>query len=274
MLNSEVFKHMGNLPDHTKLCRQLLTFFYEQNEINGAFISGSGASGNMDFHSDLDLGFLCSSNEAKEKIWSQRWDWKLPDWFHRMDADHVKPYFIIYLFEPHIHVDLSFYTIENLPPQVGGPFTVGFDKKSQLGKWNDDVNKPLKTPADWSNIVHEEEQFWTWTHYSWCHSGRGEYYDDASTFHIMRNILQRWYARLNGTEKFDTRRLEQRGESAFIESMRACFPTPDRVSMKIALLNMIDVHNKQRAQVEKLIQPKWNTTQAARNKITQLVQEM
>lgn len=274
MLNNEIFKHMGKLPDHSKLCRDLLGFFYEHHEINGAFISGSGASGGMDFHSDLDLGFICPSNEAKERIWSQRWDWQLPDWFHRMDADHIKPYFIIYLFEPHIHVDLAFYTMENLPPQAGGPFTVAFDKNSLLEKWIVEVNKPLQAPADWSNVVHEEERFWIWTHYSWCHTGRGEYYDDASTFGTMREIVQSWHARFKGAERFDTRRLEQRGETDFIESMRACFPTPDRVSMKAALLNLIDIHNRQRLQVEKLIRPNWKTTQAARDKITRLVSEI
>jgi hypothetical protein len=75
-------------------------------------------------------------------------------------------------------------------------------------------------------------------------------------------------------EKFDTRRLELRGETAFIESMRACFPTPDRASKKAVLLNMIDIHNKQRAQDNALIRPKWKTTQAGRDKITRLVQEL
>ncbi len=228
----------------------------------------------MDFHSDLDLGFLCSSNETNETLWSQRFDWILPAWFHRMDADHVKPYFIIYLFEPHIHVDLAFYIIENLPPQAGGPFTIAFDKESRLNKWIVEVNKPLRVPADWSNVVHEEERFWKWTHYSWCHTGRGEYYDDASSFGIMRGIIQTWYARLKGIEKFDTRRLEQRGETTFIESMRPCFPTPDRPSMKAALLHLIDLHNQQRAEVDRLIGPQWKTTQAARDKIIRLVREI
>jgi hypothetical protein len=274
MINPEVFKHMGSLPDHQRLCRDLLGFFHEQSELAGAFICGSGASGGMDFYSDLDLGFVCSNVEAKERVWSQRLNWQLPNWFHRMDADHVKSHFIIYLFEPHIHVDLAFYTMENLPPQVGGPFTIAFDKRDQLGQWAGDVNKPLKTLPDWSNVVHEEERFWTWTHYSWCHTGRGEYYDDASTFGIMRGLLQTWHARLSGNAKFDTRRLEQRGEIKFIESMRPCFPTPDRASMKAALLNMINIHNRQRAEVERLLKPKWTTTQTARDKITKLVSEI
>jgi hypothetical protein len=274
MLSNETFKHMGDLPIHKKLCRELLEFFYQRKEINGAFLSGSGASGGMDFHSDLDFGFLCTSEEAKGKIWQERFDLRLPPWFHRMDADHVKPYFIIYLFDPHVHVDLCFYTMENLPPQAGGPFTVAFDKQSQLGDWISEVNNPLIRAPDWSNLVHEEEQFWTWIHYDWCHVGRGEYYDGAAFMGVMRDVLHRWYARLNGDNQFNTRRLEHRGETAFIESMRECFPTPDRASMKAALLNLIKIHNQQRAQVEGLVRPTWKTTQSARDKITHLVREL
>lgn len=274
MVRPDVFKHMNQLPDHRNLCDSLFGFFYTLSGISGAFIGGSGASGKMDFHSDLDLGFICSDNTIKEEIWQQRFEWKLPSWFHRMDADHVKPYFVIYLFEPHIHVDLVFYTPDNLPTQEGGPFTLAFDKANNLSDWVHKVNKPYKIDPDWSNVVHEEERFWTWTHYSWCHTGRGEYYDDASSFGIMRGIIEKWHARLKGTEKFDSRRLEQRGELEFIEKMRPCFPTPDRKSMRTALLNLIDLHNSQRKQVESLLNPKWATTQAARDKITRLVSEI
>lgn len=274
MLNPDVFQHMSQLPTHKNLCHSLLNLFFNDNRIDGAFISGSGASGNMDLYSDLDLGFVCSSESTKEEIWQNRFSWNLPAWFHRMDADHIKPYFIIYLFEPHIHVDLALYTMVDLPHNTAGPVTLAFDKKAQLARWNSETNKPQISNPDWSKVVHEEEQFWTWIHYSWCHSGRGEYYDDASTFHLMRDIVQSWHARLNGKEKFDTRRLEQRGENAFIDSMRFCFPTPDRASMKTALLNLIDIHNKQREQLDQLVRPKWKTTQDARNKISQLVQNL
>ena len=274
MLNAEVFKHMNSLDVHRKLCFLLLEYFRNSLEIDGAFISGSGAAGGMDRHSDLDLGFLCSSIGAKEKIWSQRFEWPLPAWFHRMDADHVKPYFIIYLFEPEIHVDLAFYTLEDLPSQAGGPFAIAFDKKSQLERWLSEVNKPQKKHADWSNVVHEEERFWTWIHYSWCHTGRGEYYDCASTFGMLRSVIEEWHARLNGAEKFDTRRLEQKGGSEFAKSMHRCFPVPERASLKAALVNLIEIHESQRARVEKIAQPIWKTSDAARDKIKKLISEL
>lgn len=274
MINKDIFKHMDGLSDHSGLCYELLTFFFKLKEISGAFVSGSGASGGMDFYSDLDLGFLCPTEDAKEKVWSQRFDWNLPKWFHRMDADHVKPYFIIYLFDPHIHVDFAFYTTNDLPSQAGGPFTIAFDKELQLSNWIEKVNEPLVEPPDWSNVIHEEERFWTWIHYSWCHIGRGEYYDIATSLGDIRNIIHMWKARLKGSKVFNSRRLEQHGEIEFIEQMKFSFPTPDRMSMKKALLNLIGIHNYQRERVEKLINPKWTTTQSAREKITKLVEEI
>ncbi len=273
-MNSETFRHMNSLPEHRKLCSDILSFFKDQHGISGAFIGGSGASGGMDFQSDLDLGFLCSSDEAREKIWSKRFDWNLPPWFHRMDADHVKPYFIIYLFEPSIHVDLIFYTNEDLPPQAGGPFTLAFEQGAQLGSWISEVNKPFDKVVDWSNVVHEEERIWTWIHYAWCHIARGEYYDIASDFAFLRRIPHSWFARLNGADQFNARRLEARGEFQFIEKMKLCYPIPDRVSLKTALLNLIEIHNEQRDQINKLIFPPWTTKQAARDKITKLVSEI
>ena len=273
-MNSDVFIHMSELSEHKALCQKLLTYFSEQKEVVGAFISGSGVSGDMDYHSDLDLGFVCKDDNAKEEIWKKRFEWPLQDWFHRMDADHVKPYFIIYLFNPYIHVDLAFYTTENLPPQAGGPYSIAFDKTKQLSSWISRANEPYFENPDWTNVVHEEERFWTWTHYSWCHVGRGEYYDIAADFGMLRNILHKWHSRLNGNENFNSRRLEHRGEQEFIEQMTPCFPKPNKVEMKSALLNLIKIHNIQRAQVENLVQPEWTTTQIARERITQLVREL
>jgi hypothetical protein len=111
MSDNDIFKHMGDLPFTASFVVNCCSISTSRKEISGAFLSGSGAAGGMDFYSDLDFGFLCTSDEAKETIWQERFDLRLPSWFHRMDADHVKPYFIIYLFEPHLHVDLCFYTI-------------------------------------------------------------------------------------------------------------------------------------------------------------------
>jgi hypothetical protein len=274
LINPKTFEHMQTLPLHKNLCTELLNFFGAQSEINAGFLSGSAVTGGMDFHSDLDLGFVCADKTTKEKIWSQRWDWALPPWFHRMDADHIKDDFVIYLFEPHIHVDLCFYTMDNLPAQFGGPYTVAFDKKAQLNEWIQNVNAPLIREADWTDVVHEEERFWTWAHYAWGHVGRGEYYDIATHFAFLRDIPHKWHARLGGSDTVNTRRMEQRGETDFIKDMSLSHPAPDKHSLKTALLNLIRVHHGQRGQVDKILRPQWKTTPEAREKITRLIEEM
>lgn len=274
MIAPEIFQHMKALPHHIQLCQELLQFFQNQSGITSAFLSGSGVTGGMDFYSDLDLGFVCESAEAKEEIWSQRFEWTLPPWFHRMDADHIKSYFIIYLFEPQVHVDLCFYTPADLPSPMGGPYAIAFDPTSQLKSWLQEANKFLLLQPNWSNVVHEEERVWTWIHYAWCHIGRGEYYNIAAEFAFLRDIPHSWFARLQGADRFNSRRLEQRGELQFIENMKLCYPMPNRPAMKTALLNLIAVHNAQRAQVDRLLAPQWNTTQKARDKITRLVEEL
>jgi hypothetical protein len=237
-------------------------------------MSGSGAAGGMDAYSDLDLGFLCESAEAREKIWKERFSWEIPGTFHRMDADHVKSYFIIYLCEPTIHVDLCFYTINDLPGQAGAPFKLAWDENKALAGWISKVNEPALQKPDWSNVVHEEERFWTWTHYCWGHVGRGEYYDIATWAYFLNRIPEQWQARLNGKAAFDSRKLEARGHKAFIEKMKHGFPNADRESLKKWLQSLIALHNEQRIEVEKGIGPKWTTTQYARDKITKLVNEI
>ncbi|MBX3020796.1 MAG: hypothetical protein KF799_03905 [Bdellovibrionales bacterium] len=273
-VNPAVFQHMDKLPAHEGLCAEILLHFRQQPGIIGAFVSGSGAAGKMDRHSDLDLGFICENREMREKIWRQRFHWRLPNWFHRMDADHIKPYFVIYLFEPDIHVDLCFYTREDLPSQAGGPFVLAWDQKALLRGWIRHVNEPYRTPPEWSAVVHEDERFWTWMHYQWSHTNRGEYYDSAMFMSDLRAIIEKWHARLNGSEIFRSRRIEERGDTSFIESMKATFPLPDCESLKNSYLAMIEIHNRQRAEIDKMVKPEWKTSTLAREKITRLVQEL
>lgn len=70
----------------------------------------------MDQYSDIDLGIVFESDETRELAWSDRWNGSLEPWFHRFDADHIKPYFVIYLFEPCVKADINFCTLTDLPP--------------------------------------------------------------------------------------------------------------------------------------------------------------
>ena len=43
-------------------------------------------------------------------------------------ADHIKPHFVIYIFEPAIRADISLYLDDELPPAAGGPFVLAWDE--------------------------------------------------------------------------------------------------------------------------------------------------
>lgn len=96
--SKNVFKHTQHLSSHRDLLGKILEFFQPVAGVDGAFVSGSLVSGGMDEYSDLDLGFLVSDTKVRDRIWKCRWDWQIAPWFHRFDADHIKPYFIIYFF--------------------------------------------------------------------------------------------------------------------------------------------------------------------------------
>jgi len=87
----------------------------------GAWLSGSAARGDADEYSDLDIGVCFGDPAARAAAWSHRWEWPIAPWFHRFDADHVRPYFVIYLFEEAVKADIALYVPDDLPPPEGGP---------------------------------------------------------------------------------------------------------------------------------------------------------
>ena len=125
----------AHLPDHDALLDAILAFFHKTPGVIGCFLSGSAASGQMDVDSDLDVGVVLESAEGRAKVWEGRWDWQIGDWFHRFDADHIKPHFIIYLFEPAVRVDVNLYLVEDLPPAAGGPYLLAWDTTGALQAW-------------------------------------------------------------------------------------------------------------------------------------------
>jgi predicted nucleotidyltransferase len=157
---------INNLEDHNKVLEKILTFFYNLNSVIGAFVSGSTANGNIDLNSDLDIGILIGNSCDRESVWKCRWDREIAPWFHRFDADHIKAFFVIYLFEPKIKADINLYIPGDLPSSLGAPYKIIWDKTKKLEEWYEKNSiKPICKP-DWSNVVHEDERFWVWMFYS------------------------------------------------------------------------------------------------------------
>jgi hypothetical protein len=245
--------------EHEAVLDAVLAFFRSEGAV-ACFVSGSVAAGNADRWSDLDVGACMRNERALEELWARRWEWEIAPWFHRFDADHVASHFVIYFFEPDVKADLHLYLPEELPPTW--PHRVLWDDAGVLEGARVEAGE-----VDWSNAVHEDERLWAWTYYCAQHIARGEYYDVASDFSWLRDVVEQWQARLRGEARFEQRRLEQRLEPGELVEL---FPDPDRESLKRALLTLLDVHDRQRA----LLDLPWRTTEAARVRIRGLVESL
>ena len=243
-------------------------------EIRGAFLSGSAASGAMDRWSDLDLGFLCANEEARDALWSRRWDWDVMPWKHRFDAAHVKQHFVIWWFEPGVQADMALYARDELPPPEGAPYRVLWDETGTLEAWAAATTLPPPAEPDWSNAWHEDERFWAWTAYCARHVARDECYHVALEFFRLRDILETWEARLAGMSALPSRRTELRLEAAELARLVPLFPGPDRASLRAALLAQIALYHELRARIDPAVDAAWRTRPATREWVTEFVREL
>jgi len=278
----EATKH---LPDHDAVLNAILNFFYQTPGVTGCFLSGSTATGQMDVDSDLDLGVVFQDTAQRVEVWEKRWDWQIAPWFHRFDADHIKSHFVIYFFEPTVKADMNLYVNDDLPSAAGGPYHVVWDKTGSLTDWaNALVAGATKTAGataakqavsspDWREVVHEDERFWAWLFYLYNHVHRGEYYHCAYEFPVLRDIIEKWAARLAGQARFESRRLES---ATWAGRLLACdlFPRPDRVSLKACMVNAIEIQLELRSEIENKMGVSWKTNERAIVKISRMIDDL
>jgi predicted nucleotidyltransferase len=275
------------LPAHDALLDAILAFFQGNPSVIGGFVSGSTARGGMDVDSDLDIGIVFESADARAAAWASRWDWQLAGWFHRFDADHIKPHFIIYLFEVArfavaetstakravaIRADIHLYLVDELPPVEGGPYVLAWDDTGALQAWLDALPARAPEAPDWSAAPHEDERFWAWLVYLYNHVHRGEYYHCAYGFPELRDILEQWAARLGGRARFGVRRLESTPwAKRLLDS--DLFPGPNRASLKACMLAAIELQLELRSEIETL-GVAWTTEPGAIPVVTRLVESL
>jgi len=253
---------------------RVVAFFRDYPGATGAYISGSAARGVADAFSDLDVGVFFVDEAARNAAWADRWDWQLGPWFHRFDADHVRPYFVIYLLEPEVKTDVPLYVPTDPATPGGAPYEVLWDESGDVTRWVEASNAGRQElPPDWSEAVHEDERLWAWTYYCLLHLRRGEYYDVATDFHMLRNIVETWHARLGGSPFFDVRRVHER-EPETVERFADLFPRPERGQLKRALLTLLELHEEQRAHVELTELVEWRTLPATRDRMRGWVEEL
>jgi hypothetical protein len=258
--------------DHQRVLDDVVRFFQDQVGAVGACVSGSVARRNADEHSDLDVAIFFADEQAREDAWRARWEWAIAPWFHRFDADHVTSHLVIYLFEPGVSTDLLLHLVTDPPTPGGAPYEVLWDTGGEVVKWVEASNSGRQVlPPDWSNVVHEEERIWAWLYWCLRHAQRGEYYDVASDFKALREIVEAWHGRLGGNAFFDLRRVHER-EPATVNRFADLFPRPTRESLKQALRVLIEIHDQQRAEVDGSLMIEWRTAPETRERIRLLVE--
>jgi hypothetical protein len=253
---------------------RVVAFFRDYPGTIGGYISGSAARRAADEFSDLDVGIFFADEKARDAAWVNRWDWELGPWFHRFDADHVKPYFVIYLLEPGVKTDLPLHVPADSPTPGGAPYEVLWDETGEVTRWvaASNAGRQQLSP-DWSEAVHEDERLWAWTYYCLLHLRRGEYYDVATDFPVLRNIVETWHARLHGRSFFDVRRVHER-EPETVGRFACLFPQPELGSLKRALLRLLELHEEQRAQVAEQLRVEWRTLPETRERMRGWVEEL
>jgi len=262
-----------DLPDHNKVLQAILSYFNERPGVIGCFLSGSMATNKMDQDSDLDVGIVFQGHEDRERIWQKRWGWAIAPWFHRFDADHIKPYFVIYFYEPQIQADINLYIEGDLPPVEGSPYTTVWDKTGVLETWITSLSKKPKDDDYWKAVVHEDERFWAWSFYVYRHVHRGDYYHIAYEFSALRDIVEKWSARLAGESRFGTRELENKDFAQRLLEYDL-FPKPNKESLKGSMLDTIEVQLLMRKEIEEKLRISWKTTDNAIEKISKLIENL
>jgi hypothetical protein len=243
-------------------------FFRGVDGAVGMTMSGSLARGAADEHSDLDVAVFFADEESRDRAWAERWSWDIAPWFHRFDADHVRPHFVIYLFEPGVKADIPLNVVMDPPTPGGAPYEVLWDATGDVTRWVEAANSGrVEIAPDWSDAPREEERFWAWIYFSILHMRRGEYYDIAYEFRLLRNIVETWHARLRGESFFSVRRVHP----DTVRELADLFPRPERESLKRALLKLIELHERQRAQVDGV---EWPTLPEGRERIKRWVEEL
>ncbi|MBN1579692.1 MAG: nucleotidyltransferase domain-containing protein [Anaerolineae bacterium] len=263
-------KATRHLPDHDAVLDAILGFFYQTPGVIGCFLSGSTATGHMDVDSDLDLGVVFQNAGQRMEAWEKRWEWQIAPWFHRFDADHIKPHFVIYMFEPAIKADINLYLINELPSVAGGPYYIVWDETGALNEWVNTLPVREQSSPDWREAAHEDERFWAWLFYLYNHVHRGEYYHCAYEFPVLRDIIEKWTAGLAGHAHFGSRRLE---DKAWADRLLAydLFPKPDRGSLKACMVNAIEMQLELRREVTEL-DVVWRTEARAIAEISRLIE--
>jgi hypothetical protein len=263
-----------HLPNHHRLLKSSFQFFQQQSGVNGFFVGGALAAGLTDPFCTLDIGILFESSEARSKCWSHRNHWNIAPWIKYSDRSNKEIFGLDFYFAPNLRVDYRFYTKSDLPLEGPLGVLVGWDPTGHLDQWHEKVNSSSVSHTSWQQVIHEDERFWAWTHFSILHATRGEFHDVVQYMKDLRELVESWQTRLDGMSASYTRQTTAKYRPEFLERMKKTFCPPHSEGVREAFKNLIKIQLHQRTQIDRAFSPKWTVTASTISKIKQFSEEI
>jgi predicted nucleotidyltransferase len=234
--------------DHASFLSHAMEVLEADARVIGVALGGSYISKQMDEYSDLDFVIvvrdenLPRDGEARKEIAE-----KLGPLLTSFTAEHVgEPRLLICLYgAPLFKVDLKFVLPESLEHRVEDP-TVLYDPQGVIAKAMKETVALYPSP-DWQRI---EDGFWVWLQYAAAKIRRGELLEARAILNfIIEKVLGPLALFEAGQQPAGVRRLE------FLAPDRAAalarlYVGLDKVSLKVALLEAVDIYLSLRGNVE------------------------
>ena len=232
---------------HHRFLERAIPRFRADARLAGVAAGGSFISGRLDEHSDLDLVVISGPDVAAPVLRDgAEIAGTLGPLLAAFVGDHVgERRLLICLYGPPLlHVDLKFYSLEELAHRVEDP-TILWDRHGAVRAAMAHGTAAYPPPRfQWI-----EDRFWVWMHYTATKIERGELFEaiDALTF-VRARVLGPLALAEAGAQPNGVRRVEQDAKKR-VAALQSTVPSSDRDSCRNALLATVALYANLREQL-------------------------
>ena len=253
---------------HRAFLEYAIPRFRADPRLAGVAAGGSFIGGRLDEHSDLDLVVISPPDAAREVLRDGlELASRLGPLLTAFVGDHVgEARLLICLYGPPLlHVDLKFYSTDDLAHRVEDP-TILWDRRGGVRGAMARTTAVYPPPRfQWM-----EDRFWIWMHYTALKIARGELFEaiDALTF-VRARVLGPLVLDEAGAQPDGVRRVEERAPGV-VTLLERTIPSHDRPSCRAALLATVDLYTELR---ERLAPPALVRRSDAEREVRQFLRE-
>lgn len=225
------FPVLEQFPAHRHLLERAVAHFQPDPRVVGLAVSGSIATGEMDFYSDIDLEVVVRDEDfdavfaERDKIAEQ-----VGNPLFRFDADHLpfENHFYIVLYPGAVKLDFMYERASGIQPGWGWlNCLILKDSDGLLAQAKAASQGTQPAPPDPESLLALNQKFWTWCWYVFGKIVRGELWEALDGIHGIRSMaLLPMLAWTTGGRPEGFRRLERKIDPT----------TADRVAATAAML--------------------------------------